>query len=398
MSADDKPVNKILIANSAGFRQYTNTPNQISAPIRLENGQRYYIEALLKLKDGPQNKFVSVAWNKPGDIALPTTPIPGQYLAPYYRPTPSLWIWRHPEGRTISAGTNLGLRVIATGPNPITYQWYGNGEPLLDNTRIQGTASPQLLLSNFNAEDAGTYHVVLNDGILSVTSQVATITIRVPPRITLQPLSLTVISGQSATLEVNASGTEPLAYQWLLNGNPLAGATNRNLNFVSTKVNHAGTYVVRISNAIGEVISQAALLTVIEPPMITTSPVSQVVISGAAIDFSVSATGTPPLAYQWFFNAVPLVETTNAIFKLTNLQPAQAGEYCVTVSNLAGSVTSSVAVLTVRVPPAITLQPVPVVVIIGQDAVFEVNATGTEPLLYQWLFNGVPLVGTTNEC
>ena len=87
----------------------------------------------------------------------------------------------------------------------------------------------------------------------------------------------------------------------------------------------------------------------------------------------------------------------------TNIQPAQAGNYSVLVANVAGSVTSTVATLTVTqpaVPPAITVQPQSRTNSVGTTATFTVMAAGTAPLSYQWRFNGSNLLngGRGHEC
>jgi len=89
------------------------------------------------------------------------------------------------------------------------------------------------------------------------------------------------------------------------------------------------------------------------PITITSQPASRSVDAGTTVRFRVNATGTPPLSYQWQFNGVGLTNggsvrgATTASLTLTNVHPAQAGNYSVVVSNAAGSVTSSNALLTV---------------------------------------------------
>lgn len=86
---------------------------------------------------------------------------------------------------------------------------------------------------------------------------------------------------------------------------------------------------------------------VVEPPSITQQPLSQTNIVGSTVSFSVTATGTPPLAYQWEKDGANLSGQTNASLTLTNVQLADAGQYRVVVSNAVGSVTSGEATLTV---------------------------------------------------
>jgi len=95
-------------------------------------------------------------------------------------------------------------------------------------------------------------------------------------------------------------------------------------------------------------------------PVITAQPSSVTVNSGGSASFSVTATGTDPLSYQWLFNTNAITGATNATYSLSSVTTAQAGTYSVTVTNSAGSVTSTGATLTVNTPaPTPTPTPTP---------------------------------------
>ena len=83
------------------------------------------------------------------------------------------------------------------------------------------------------------------------------------------------------------------------------------------------------------------------PPTITTHPLSQTVAPGAAVQFSVTASGVAPLAYQWQFNGSPFVGATASSLSFANARSSDAGDYTVVVSNGSGAVTSNKATLTV---------------------------------------------------
>src|SRR5208282_1513367 len=86
-------------------------------------------------------------------------------------------------------------------------------------------------------------------------------------------------------------------------------------------------------------------------PFITSQPTNQTVMVSNAVTFAVMAGGTQPLNYQWNFNGTNIFGATNSSLTLNNVSPAQAGNYFVLVTNFFGAVTSSIAVLTVDVPP-----------------------------------------------
>jgi hypothetical protein len=86
-------------------------------------------------------------------------------------------------------------------------------------------------------------------------------------------------------------------------------------------------------------------------PQITAQPANQAAALGSNVAFSVTATGTGALAYQWAFNQTNLGGATNFTLCLTNLQAANAGPYQVVVTNLYGAATSCVATLSVLGAP-----------------------------------------------
>ncbi len=137
------------------------------------------------------------------------------------------------------------------------------------------------------------------------------------------------------------------------------------------------------------------------PPVIISNPQNLVSVQGGIAAFTVTVSGTRPLNYQWQFGSNPIPEATNATLVVSNVQPAQAGSYWVTVSNAVGSAASSPAILTVQVPnqvgPAILVQPVGATVPIGSDALLSVVATGPEPLSYQWFWNDSAVMDATNR-
>jgi hypothetical protein len=87
---------------------------------------------------------------------------------------------------------------------------------------------------------------------------------------------------------------------------------------------------------------------------------------------------------------------TNSILTITNIQPANAGNYWVVASNSVGTVTSAVATVTVVGVPSITNEPVAETVMVGHAADFVVGASGWPALVYQWQQNGVNVAGATN--
>lgn len=208
-----------------------------------------------------------------------------------------------------------------------------------------------------------------------------------PPNILGQPASQAVNVNGTATFKVIAGGTPALAYQWSFNGTNLANATNAALTLASVQPVNAGVYSVLVSNTAGLTNSANAILTVLTPPMITAQPTNVTVAAGSSASFSVTASGSSPLSYQWSLNGIHIVGATNVMLSLTNVQLADEGNYSVAITNLFGSATSSNALLTVQAPPAIIANPTNLVVKVGDTAIFTAAATGSPALGYQWTFN-----------
>jgi len=136
---------------------------------------------------------------------------------------------------------------------------------------------------------------------------------------------------------------------------------------------------------------------ILTPPLITSQPVDQSVAAGAYPYFRVNVDGTSPFTYQWFDNGTAIAVGTNKVLDLADVSDADAGNYSVVIANSAGSVTSSVATLTVIDPPVIRNQPVDQSVAAGTYVYFRAGADGTSPFTYQWFDNGTAIAAGKNK-
>jgi hypothetical protein len=221
-----------------------------------------------------------------------------------------------------------------------------------------------------------------------------------PPQITGQPTNQTVLLGATASFGVTAIGSPPLRYFWNFSGTNLPGATNSSLTLTNVQLWQAGNYFVRITNSVGAATSSIAVLTVSNgatgPPFITVQPNHRFVGVGSNATFSVTASGSPPLSYQWRFSNANIPGATTTSLLLTNVQGSNAGAYYVVVSNSLGFALSSNALLTfTNGPPEITVQPTNQVVGVGSNVAFYVLAGGAAPLSYQWRFSNTDIPGAT---
>ncbi len=138
-------------------------------------------------------------------------------------------------------------------------------------------------------------------------------------------------------------------------------------------------------------------------PKIVVPPAAQTVPLGGTASFSVSAASASEVSYQWKKGAVALSDggnvagATSAILVISNLAAGDAGDYSVTLTNLAGSVDSASATLTVLLPPVLASRPSSRLLTAGQSTTVSINASGAGPITYQWMRNGVVLAGKTTN-
>lgn len=174
------------------------------------------------------------------------------------------------------------------------------------------------------------------------------------PVIVGQPQSQTVTNGGDVTFTVHARSHYTLNYQWQKDGTNLSGATSSALSLQAVSTNAQGVYRAVVTNLYGSVSSAGASLTVDQTlfaPSITSQPSNQSAPLGGTATFSVIASGTQPLTFQWQFNGVDILNQTNANLVLINIGAAEQGTYQAHVMNLAGSTNSQSANLTVVLPP-----------------------------------------------
>ena len=133
------------------------------------------------------------------------------------------------------------------------------------------------------------------------------------------------------------------------------------------------------------------------PPVVVTQPIGATRTVGQSVTFSIAASGSGSLSYQWYLNGNPIAGANASSYTLPTVALVDAGSYTAGVSNSAGSVTSTPAALTVTpvvILPSISGQPQSLAINQGQSAEFTVTATGSS-LGYQWFKDGQNITGAT---
>lgn len=262
-----------------------------------------------------------------------------------------------PVNVTVMVGANATFSVGVGGTAPFNYQWVRGG------VALPGNDAPTLTLTNVTLADAGTYFVqVFNSaGLASSQSQPATLTVLAPPALLTQPQPATVLQGGTTNFSVSVTGSPTPALAWfrdgvrLVNSVGYSGVNTTNLLVFNAQGPQAGSYYVIATNTAGAITSAPVALTVLLAPVITAQPTNVILTRTNLADvlpasLSVAATGAPPLLFQWRFNGADLPAETNAVLTLTNVTRLQNGLYQALVANVAGAVTSSAALVRVRVP------------------------------------------------
>ena len=304
-----------------------------------------------------------------------------------------------PANQAVNAGSNALFTVQASGTAPLAYQWRKNG------VNVSGATNTALQLYFVQATDAGTYSVVVSNPYGSVTSSNASLTV-VQPLTLEQALDTTNVTwrtggvtpwlgqtgvthdgldaaasgsishDQESWVEATFTGPGTLTFWWKVSseGNfdvltvamdgtaqqGISGEVNwstKTMAIPSGAHNVRWTYAKDSSESYGQDkawVDQISFVTnATPPPVITGQPQNQTVPAGGTATFSVAATGTAPLGYQWRKNGGNLGGATNALLSVANVSTNDTGSYSVVVSNPGGSTTSSNALLTVLTPPPV---------------------------------------------
>jgi hypothetical protein len=251
-----------------------------------------------------------------------------------------------PASKTVVLGQTASFSVTATGTTPLSYQWQKNG------AAISGaTSSSYTTPATASTDNGALFAVVVSNSVGKVTSNSATLTVNSAPAITSQPVSKTVIAGQTATFAVTATGGTPLSYQWWKNGTAISGATSASYTTpAETTADNGAQLTAVVSNTAGSATSNSATLTVNASTLVlNTSPAS---LSFGSIDTGATSTLEVTLTNSGNSSVtISRVSTTGAGFSASSvpsgtiLAPGQTAALNVTFAPTStGSLTGGVMV------------------------------------------------------
>ena len=275
-------------------------------------------------------------------------------------------ITTQPKSVTVSEGSTAKFTVAASGSN-LTYQWQykSPGTSTWYNSGMTGAKTATLSVPATTARSGQQYRCKVTGDGGSVTSSAATLTVTSSskPVITTQPKSTTAAPGKTVKFTVAASGSN-LTYQWQYKSpgtstwynSGMTGAKTATLSVPATTARNGQQYRCKVTNANGSVYSSAATLTVTSKLVITSQPKSATANAGETVKFTVVASGSGQLFYQWQFKAPGTTEwhdssmtgCNSATLTVKATAARNGQQYRCVVMNSSGNITSSAATLTVR--------------------------------------------------
>jgi hypothetical protein len=307
----------------------------------------------------------------------------------YFGLAPS--ITQQPASQTVIVGGTAEFSVQASGEPAPLYQWYR------DNQLLPGATNSTLTVSDAQLSDTGAVRVRAKNSHGTAWSDTAMLKVLAPPAIVAPPASRIIRAGAPVTFSATITGTRPFTFEWLHNGSVISNGVSSRYTFTPRLASDAGEYAVKVMNAVGADTSSAAQLAVVFPPRVTSDLGSNAVLEGASATLTATVEGSGSFSYQWLFKGARIDGATGAELALNDVTRFSAGTYAVEVRNETGTARSAPVRLQVIIPPAITIPPMAVTARAGERAVFRVRATGTKPLLYQWMKDGVPIPGAVQR-
>lgn len=301
-----------------------------------------------------------------------------------------------PKSQAVVMGSGVEFTVVASGTEPLNYEWRKDGVPIPDPIMSIPPlpTQPRLGLNSTNFDSLGEYTVKVSNADGFALSSAAVLTFSLAARALSYPV-VPVAVGGAAEMKIEGIG-DGLRYQWLKNGVTIPNATGAALQIAAASIGDQDRYHVVVSNAAGAINGGSFLLTIANPPWFSVLPTNQAGDVGTTVQVQAVALGSGPITYQWYKDDTVIVGATGPTLRWPRIQLADAGEYHVIASNAAGQVTSPSAVVTIRAPaglPVITRQPASQHLKVGGEVMLDAAASAAAlPLSTDWYCNGNRLI------
>jgi uncharacterized delta-60 repeat protein len=299
--------------------------------------------------------------------------------------TTNLFLWPYSSNNNLYVvfpAYNYTLATKAVGTAPLNYYWYKDGVRI---TTTSGGGAPFPANDNVSVLGPGvgtfTYQVVVSNVAGSVTGAPMTLTVLPDyPVVTRQTSSFTNLFGSSNYLSFEYySYVTVNSIQWKNYGSTIFTTNASGTNFVLGFLTASGSYSARLIKPSGAVYDTAPIIITVTngPAVITRFTQSQTQYYGGTLTLGVDyIMGSPAgVTHHWYKNGAHIPGNDMSLLYLNSLVATNSGNYQVILSNALGSVTSSVATLTVQAPPPpiITNQPTNLTAYAGSGVIFTVG-------------------------
>jgi len=257
------------------------------------------------------------------------------------------FILAQPASQSVLISKSTTFQVIATGTQPLAYQWQHY------STNLSGATTSSLSLPNVQPADGGPYTVTVGNFYGSITSAPAILTpVGGAPVVVTPPQNQTNACGDSATFQVSVGGSSPFTYQWSFQGTPITGATQTILNLTNVTLAQGGLYSVTALNPYGSVTTGAVLTVTVQPPTITT-PLTASGVQGVPFTYTIRGLHNPTSFNAIYLPAGLQVNTNTGVISGI---PAESGTYgsLITAINACSSDTKTLVITIAPSLPVIT--------------------------------------------
>ncbi|MBT5379343.1 MAG: SUMF1/EgtB/PvdO family nonheme iron enzyme, partial [Opitutae bacterium] len=202
-------------------------------------------------------------------------------LVVYYAPI----ISADPLAASVNEGTAINLSVtvdsLDSKGTTSTYTWYNGKKAVKDGDGISGANTANLSITSAAAENAGSYYCSIKNGVGTVKTRSAKITVILKPYSTKALKNLDLADGKTATFSASIQGAKPITYQWQQDGVDIPGQTKNKLSLRGVKAAQSGTYSIIATNAAGSLTLSAELT--VAAAAVAASAEEKIVVEGESL-------------------------------------------------------------------------------------------------------------------
>ncbi|GAB5562559.1 MAG: hypothetical protein SynsKO_42060 [Synoicihabitans sp.] len=301
----------------------------------------------------------------------------------------------------VEEGKTLDIYSSSQGSQPLTFQWFKNGES------IPGATSSFYRIIEATAADVGSYHVEVSNfkGSATSSSTQVVVTPGTLPRFANQPASVVRRIGETVNFNFSVAGSSPMNFELLRNGNIIAEADrDYSLRIYNVSFADEDFYRIRATNAFGEAYSERFRIIVDTTSngsaTVSVSGPTEAVNLGSSFDLRSSVSGSGTYSFQWLKNGLPVQGAQGSTLYVSGARLEDAGAYRLQLTQGETTISSEEIIVSVKGSgnPVISRHPADQLIIPGDSTSLYVNVHGGggTPFTYQWFRDGEPIADKTS--